>query len=244
MGEHRPFGATRKLPSGRWQASYVGPDGLRHAAPGTFANRGDARAWLALRQAEIIRSDWMDPELGRVSLGDFGWRWIREHRLRERTREAYASVFRLHIEPQLGDVAIGRVTPEVVRAWRMGLLAEGRSEDLAAKAYRLLRAILNTAVDDGRVRRNPRRLKGADTASRAERPVATVAQVYRLAEEIGDRFRVFILTAGLTGMRWGELIALRRSDIDLQTGLVSVHRTFARCLAVDWWMGRRSQPRE
>lgn len=70
-------------------------------------------------------------------------------------------------------------------------------------------------------------MKGADTASRAERPVATVAQVYRLGEAIGPRFRVFILTAGLTGMRWGELIALRRADMDLENGLVSVHRTFA-----------------
>lgn len=168
----------------------------------------------------------MDPDLGRITVAEFGDRWIREHRLRERTRETYAGVFRRHIAPTLGRRELRRVTPDVVRAWRNELLKTGRSVDTTAKAYRLLRAILNTAVDDGRIRRNPCRLKGADVAPRAERPIATVKQVYKLAELIGERFRVFILAAGMTGLRWGELIALRRSDIDLDRGVIVVRRTF------------------
>ena len=83
--------------------------------------------------------------------------------------------------------------------------------------YRLLRAIMNTAVDDGRVRRNPCRIKGAATEQRAERTTATVKQVYALAAAIGGRFRVFVLAAAFTGLRWGELIALRRMDGWLRT---------------------------
>ena len=86
---------------------------------------------------------------------------------------------------------------------------------------------MTTAVDDDRIKRNPCRIKGADTAARAERPVATVRQVYALAEAIGPRFRAFILAAAFTGLRWGELIALRRMDLDLANGPVSVHRSIA-----------------
>jgi integrase len=146
-----------------------------------------------------LRGDWSDPDLGRVSLEDFGARWLTHHRMSDRTRTAYEMAH--------------------------GLLASGRSEDAKAKAYRLLRAILNTAVDDGRIRRNPCRIKGADRVRSTERPVASVPQVYALAGSLG-RWRVFVLAAAFTGLRWGELIALRRRDIDLVRQTVAVHRSF------------------
>ena len=54
-----------------------------------------------------------------------------------------------------------------------------------AKAYRLLKAIFNTAVDDGLLRRNPCRIKGAGQEESPERPVLTVPQVYALADAVG-----------------------------------------------------------
>ena len=65
-----------------------------------------------------------------------------------------------------------------VRRWRKKLLDLGVSEVTAAKAYRLLRAIFHTALDDGLIRRNPCRIKGAGRENSPERPVLTVAQVY------------------------------------------------------------------
>ena len=56
------FGTAHKLPSGRYRAMYYGPDGRRYTAPTTFASKADARAWLALRQADIIRKAWEPPE--------------------------------------------------------------------------------------------------------------------------------------------------------------------------------------
>ncbi|MEV7965840.1 hypothetical protein AB0O34_07635 [Sphaerisporangium sp. NPDC088356] len=57
-----------------------------------------------------------------------------------------------------------------------------------AKAYRLLKAVLTTAVDDQLIRRNPCRIKGAGQEKSAERPVLTVAQVYQLADTIEPRY--------------------------------------------------------
>jgi integrase len=84
---------------------------------------------------------------------------------------------------------------------------------------------MGTAVDDGRIARNPCRIKGADAGRAPERPVATVPQVYALADAVGPQYRAFVITAALTSLRWGELIALRRRDVDLDAGLAFVHRS-------------------
>ncbi len=223
--KRRDFGAVRQLPSGRWQASYLALDGLRRTALSTFTTKADAHAWLTVRQSELLKGDWIDPDLGRVTFDDFATRWIAEHRLGPRTRDLYEGLHRLHLRPFLGSVPLGSLTTERVRTWRAELLTAGRSEGTVAKSYRLLRAILNTAVDDGRITRNPCRIKGADATHAPERPVASVAQVFALAEAVGPQYRAFVLTAALTSLRWGELIALRRRDVDLDAGVASVHRS-------------------
>jgi hypothetical protein len=61
--------------------------------------------------------------------------------------------------------------------------------------------MLNTAVDDGKIKRNPGRIKGAGDYRATERPTATIAQVYALAEHMPDRFRVLVLVAAFIGLR-------------------------------------------
>jgi integrase len=98
------------------------------------------------------------------------------------------------------------------------------SEVTVAKAYRLLRAIFNTALDDGLIRRHRCRIKGADRENSPERPVLTVAQVYALADAVGLRYRALILLAAFTSLRWTELAELRPGDIDLDACTVRVTR--------------------
>lgn len=86
---------------------------------------------------------------------------------------------------------------------------------MAAKSYRLLRAVLNTAVDEDKIlTANPCRVRGADKESPAERPVLTVAQVFELADRLKHRrFRMLILLTAFASLRWGEVTALRRRDV-------------------------------
>lgn len=150
---------------------------------------------------------------------------------------------------------------------------------MAATAYRLLRAVLMTAVDEDKILpANPCRIKGAGSEQAPERPVLTIAQVAVLAERIGvrpvgnirqhaegfrlryrtrdgamrvdpnlfatrpeaakalwrllhqgqaygdcdSRFRALVLLAAFAGLRWGEVTALRRCDLDLTAGTVRV----------------------
>jgi integrase len=94
-----------------------------------------------------------------------------------------------------------------------------------AKAYRLLRAVLNTAVDDDVIRRNPCRIKGADQEHAAERPTLTPGQVAALARHMPPRLVALVMLATYASLRWGELAALRRADLDLDAATVQVERT-------------------
>src|SRR5690606_20277641 len=89
--------------------------------------------------------------------------------------------------------------------------------------------IFSTAVkEDGLVRDNPCRIKGYDTYHVPERPVATVDQVYALARAMPARFSALVVVAALTGLRWGELVALQRQDVDLERATVRVSRTLVK----------------
>ena len=101
----------------------------------------------------------------------------------------------------------------------------GVGRPTAAKCYRLLRAAWNTAVDDELNRRNPCGIKGAGSEPAAERPVATAEQLLALAAAMPARWSAFVLLGASTSLRWGELLALTRSDVDLDEGTVRMRRS-------------------
>jgi integrase len=225
MAAKRRFGRIRKLPSGRWQARYRGPDGIDRPAPRTFPTKRDAQVWLMKIEADILDDEWTDPDLGRTVFGDYARSWIDERPgLRPKTIQLYQYLLRRHLEPTFGTKPIAAIREPHVRRWRKQLLDAGTSAVTVAKAYRLLRAIMGTAVDDRVIKRNPCQIKGASQETSAERPVLTIAQVFALADAVGPRYRAFVLLAVFGSLRWGELAALRRCDVDLGTGTVRVAR--------------------
>lgn len=225
MAAKRRFGRVRKLPSGRWQARYKGPDGLDRPAPHTFPTKRDAEVWLTKTEADILDDEWLDPDLGRVAFADYASAWIEERPdLRPKTVQLYRYLLRQHISPAFGTKPVASIREPHVRRWRKSLLDDGISTVTTAKAYRLLKAIFNTAVDDGLIRRNPCRIKGAGQETSPERSVLTLGQVYVLADAISPRYRAMILLTVFASLRWGELAALRRYDIDLHAGTVRVAR--------------------
>jgi integrase len=221
----RRFGRVRRLPSGRYQARYAGPDGVDRPAPQTFATKTDANVWLTMTEAEIRRGDWINPDAGTVLLTAFAATWIAERpAIRPSTVRLYDYLLRTHIAPHFAATTLDKITLARVRTWRKALLDSGVSELLAAKAYRLLRAVLNTAVDDGLIRANPCRVKGAAKETSPERPVLTVAQVYAVAKAIGDDYAALVLLATFASLRWAELAALTKEDIDTDACTVRVTR--------------------
>lgn len=205
----RTSGAADRLPSGRWRARFTTPDGRRMTA--TRATKTEADSWLAMQTTGVGRGTWVDPRRGRTTLGEYATQWLAQRTdLRPRTKEDYGDILRVHLIPKLGERPLGELSPADVRAWCAGISAvhPGR----ARKVYRLLRAILNTAVADEIIVRSPCRVGGAGQDRSAERPVATVAEVTTLADVVEPRWRALILMAAWCGLRRGELLALRRKD--------------------------------
>jgi integrase len=225
---HRRFGNVRKRESGRYQVRYLGPDGLMRTAPETFTRKQDAEKHLALVEVQMMRGEWTDPQRAKVKLADYADRWIAERPgLRPRTVDLYRWLMRRHIAPYLGNVQLGRLDTPMIREWRARLLANGVSQTMAAKAYRLLRSILMTAVNEDRIlASNPCRIKGADVENSAERPTLTVAQVFALADLMPDRYRAFMLVKTFANLRWGEITALQRRDFNPDGTTVQVRRQY------------------
>jgi integrase len=219
--KRRRFGRVRQLSSGSWQVRYPGPDGLVRPGPRTFPNKTDAEVWLSVAEAEIVQGTWIDPDAGAVPAGEYAERWINERPgLAPKTVVLYEGLLRLHIRPRLGAIPVADLSPQDVRSWRQALLDAGVGPVTVAKAYRLLKAVMNTAVDDGLIRRNPCRLKGAGQERSPERPVLSVEQVYVIADHVRPWYRAVVLLAAFTGLRWGELVALRRRHLDLDADRV------------------------
>jgi integrase len=115
-----------------------------------------------------------------------------------------------------------------VRRWRKERLAAGSKQErpfgpvTVAKAYRLLHAILSTAMDDRLIRRNPCRIKGAGQEGSPERAVIPLATLIELLDRVPPRYRALVLLATFASLRFGELAGLRRGQVDLDGCAVHV----------------------
>ena len=228
MPGKRRFGRVRRLPSGRYQVRYRGPDGIDRPAPETFRTKGDAEVWLTMKEAEIRRGDWIDPDAGKVRFLDYAESWINDHVLKPRTEELYRGLLANHLLPTFGNMDLSVIRETDVRRWRKGRLAAGPQQKrpfgpvTVAKAYRLLHSIMNTAVEDGKIRRNPCRIKGAGQEYSQERPVVPVGTLISLLDEVPPRYRALLLLATFANLRFGELAGLRRHHLDLDACVVRV----------------------
>jgi integrase len=156
--------------------------------------------------------------------GSYALEWLDQRiDLAERTRELYAWLLTRHVNPTFGSTPLRSIDTPAVRRWHVGI-ARTRPTT-AAKAYRLLSSILRTAVTDGLLETNPCQIRGAAVERAPERPVATVVEVEQLAQLMPPDLRIAVVLAAWCQLRRGEVRGLRRKDIDLELGLVTVEVT-------------------
>jgi len=226
MSGRRRFGRVRKLPSGRYQVRYSTPDGREHPASDTFASKTAAERWLAAVETDMARGQWVDPRSRQLLLSAYAASWLAARPdLKIRTREVYQWLLGKYVLPSLGHLPLDTITPGVVRSWHAGLLRDAAPTP-TRQAYSLLRAMLNTAVADELLPRNPCTVRGAGVSRANERRIATVSQVHALAEAVPPRYRMLILLAAWSGARWGELVALSRDRLDLEHGTMTIDRQY------------------
>ena len=227
--QREPFGRIRQLPSRRYQAAYIGPDLALHKAPMTFHTLMDARGWLADERRRIDTGNWIAPaRRNRIeqpaTLAAFSAAWLADRPVKPSTRDLYRRLLDQKILPTLGDVPLKDITPLTIRQW----YAELGSELLTrrARAYALLRTILGAAVTDDLIQANPCHIRGASSTKRVHQiKPATLAELETITVNMPPRYRLMVLLASWCALRFGELIELRRSDIDLKVGKIMVRRS-------------------
>lgn len=230
-GKRNGWGGIRKLPSGRYQARFVGPDEVRRNAPTTFASKTDARAWLATQKAAITEHRWnpdpVEQEETTETLATYAPQWLATRDLKPRTRAEYRRTMLAFTTHPIGQIVLPNITRRMIRQWYASL--DPTKPTARAHQYALLATILSTAVEDELIPVNPAKIRGAGrTATRVAIRPATLDELRRIADAMPDRYQAMVHVAAWCALRFGELTELRRDDIDLDSGVIRVRR------AVGW----------
>jgi integrase len=229
--DRRSWGKVRRLPSKRYQASYVGPDKQRHTAKATFTAKIDAEGWLADERRLVEYHAWTLPAqreaerlAGGVTVAEYAAAWIEQRPLKARTRIGYESTLaRTITDTVLGRLPLRSVTKAAVRAWYASL--DAAKPTARAHAYQVLHAVLATAVADELLQSNPAHIARAMAAPTKRQPVILdAAEVVALADAIRPELRALILVAAWCGPRWGELVELRRRDVGKDCATITIAR--------------------
>lgn len=206
-------------------------DGARYSR--TLGTKMDAEAWLAPERSLIDRDEWTPPrvrqdaeerrqrEAAFNTVEAFAKRYLAERGLRPSTVRGYRQLLATRILPRFGALTLSEVTLTDVKTWRASL--DPATEATTAAAYRLLRSLLQAAEEEELIDRAPPKIRGAGSArvKRVAKP-ATFEELRTIIEHMPDRLRLLTMLAAYVGLREGELLELRRSDVDGVTGRISV----------------------
>jgi len=142
----REFGTIRRLPSGRWQASYW-CDGNRHFASHTFRTKRSAGEYLSAIETELRRGDWIDPLNGRILLADLAEEWTATIvDLRPSTKARDLGYLNRYVLPRFGHLEVRAITHVMVSSWVAELDGSGLAPSTTTKAVHILAKILRFAV--------------------------------------------------------------------------------------------------
>jgi integrase len=226
MKSRRQFGHVRKLPSKRHQAYYY-RDGQRFTGPHTFDTAAQAKAWLSLTHAEILRGTWVNPSGGKTTVDDLARLWLRSNPTKRASSwQRDEAIIRTHVLPELGSKPLAQVTRAAVQTL-VDTWAASQAASTVGREYSTLRAMFAWAVAADMLPRTPCRDVRLPRADLVDRPEPDPDALDRLAEALGQWAPMMWLGA-VGGLRWAECAGLQVQDLDFDTGQVTVARQLTR----------------
>ncbi len=222
MAKRNTWGAIRRLPSKRYQASYTSPEGQRVTAPRTFELKREAEAWLTAERAKVDAGTWSAnaSKAYTDTLAEYAATWIDSRRnkkgepLRIRTRAEYQ---RLLAGPlgSLTSKKLAAITADVVKLWEREQAKSGTTTQ-TARAYSLLKSIMASAVEDKRIVTNPCNIRGlASAVTGKEVKPPTDLELDLIEQAISEKYKAAVAIAAWGPLRYGELTELRRKDVEV-----------------------------
>lgn len=228
----------------RWRAYPGAPQQSQ-----SFAKKSDAESFLLDLEHGKATGAYVDPTLGRMTFGKWweSWRATRVD-LKPSTMNRDVTYYRNYVEPYFADVPLAKVDRPALRAWVADLNAKGLSPATVQKAVQIVSKALGAAVDDRRLAQNPAWRLPLPRVEVKEMRFLAPGEVAALADAIDTRYRVWLLTAAYSGLRFGELAALRHGRVDLLRRRLDVVENVADVSGVHHFgtpktrAGRRSVP--
>jgi len=217
-------GSITRYADGRWVARVTLPDGGRRAY--YARTREDAAAKLADALHGIGRGVVEPP--GRLTFGEFAGRWLQATRptVRLTTWATYERYLRIHVVPRVGRIPLIKLGAFDLQRLYAQLLEDGLKPMSVRHVHAIIHRLLGQAVRWDLAVRNVADLVDPPRAAHAEMAVLSPEEVRRfLAAAAADRLEALYVLAVTTGMRRGELLALRWKDVHLDRGRLSVTGT-------------------
>jgi integrase len=209
-----------------YYAVYTGPDGRRRTA-GSFASKRDAEKAADAEEKSVSAGSWVDPLQAKMTFRSYveTYYWPTTVHLEVSTRSAYRYYLDRHFLPVFGDLQMRLISPSTVQAW-VNEVSQGKlAARSVVKYHALLHKIFSRAVIDRVVPANPCGHTELPKVVTQPKRIITVAQFEAILTNIPARYRTMVLLAIETGVRWGELVALRPCDVDFTKGVLTVRRT-------------------
>lgn len=209
----------RKARSGYgWEARYRDPHGEERSR--TFRTKRDAQQFVARAESDLQRGEWLDPRVGRIRFEEWAREWLATSvHLKPRTRYGYERLLEGEVLPVFGKQRIASIERVDIRRFVAELTTAGKAAGTVRKTVTVLSNVFNVALDSGAVKANPCAGVKLPRSSRDEMLFIDPPQIAALAAAIGDQHSLLVKTAAYTGLRAGELQALRvrRVDLDKRT---------------------------
>lgn len=217
MSSIRPY----KTAKGQaWRVQYRSPDGRNRTKQG-FRTKELAQKWADKNAVSIHEGEWIDPNAGKVTVNEVQAAWEANlTHLKPKTRHDMLAVWRNHVEPKWGTRKVFTIKPSEVQAWVSSL---DRSASLVRQAHAVLAQILDLAVMDRAIRKNPARGVKLPRKDAARKVYLTAEQLGLLVDEC-TRYRELVWLLGTVGLRWGEAAALRVRDVNVLRNRISIER--------------------
>jgi integrase len=222
--------------TGKYQVMYRDSQGRQRAK--NFTLKKDAETYEREVKLSIERGTYTDPSKGKTSLKEIYLEWMKtKESLTPKSKAWYESLWNTHLEQAFGNSPLKTITAPSINKWALSR-ATGDSAVASsariAKAQTLLAALLDYSVDLGLIPRNPARksngkvnkLRVGRKANKRPATALNLDELLQLAEKVG-KYKALILVMGLSGLRWGEAIALRPCDINLEKKLLIVTRSIS-----------------
>lgn len=191
----------------------------------SFDAKADAVRWKAKAENESQQGEFVDPRLGRITLTDY----IEEHWWPARhddpaTRRTIRSRL-IHIESILGSTQVGTIKAQHLRLF-LKELQNRVGPTTTHSVWGYLSAVLQAAVDDERIRKNPCKSKTITLPTVPEQKVRPWqrSQVRTVRAALPDRFQAMVDVGVGVGLRQGEVLGLAEDDIDMENEVIHVRR--------------------